>query len=568
MTIFEHKRSPSPYLALSLLVLLVFGASLQNSFVWDDYSMVVDNPGIALPFKDIPSVFMSPLHKFTGSTEKNQAYYRPVVLLFFMLIHKICGLDPFGFHLADIILHLMTVLMLYKVGLLIFGGDGITPLAGAALFAVHPVNTEAVVWISSCEVICGFFIVISLYFFLAERKPLSLAAFCLSLLSLEMAVMFPFALFLLSAGMKGLRKGVKDIAPYMVFSGLYFAIRFLVLDSVLGRLADSPLPVRLATMAVAYADYVRLLFLPYPLSIFHPARWYSFSDPRVLAALLMLFAVVMAAFRLRSSGALLFLVGMPFIMLAPVVFNVNSLAIGNAGVSIAERYLYIPAMAFSLLAAFSLRRLFQGRDIKYLLACYAAVLVLFASMTVSYSLSWRSDLTLFSRVADEFPDIAIFHHNLGFAYEKIGRLDDAANEYKTAARLKPDYGLTHNNLGHVYFKQGRLEDALEEYRLALRIDPENLFANRNIANTYMKLGFTDLAIVHYLRILRLNPAHADIHNNLGVAYKRKGMMEDARREFMAAEAINPGLYQARQNREVMGDAKGASINGSHAGGRQ
>jgi len=120
------------YIVLILLIAVTFTASLQNSFVWDDYLMIVDNPRINLSFKEMLLPFTTPLSKFAGFPEYQQVYYRPVLFIFFILNYKIWGMNPTGFHLVNILLHMIIVIVLYRIGLLLLRvkkqESNITPL--------------------------------------------------------------------------------------------------------------------------------------------------------------------------------------------------------------------------------------------------------------------------------------------------------------------------------------------------------------------------------------------------------------------------------------------------------
>lgn len=256
-----------PYIILALLVAVAFANSLQNQFVWDDHALIID-----LPLKEIPSTFTTPLWKMAGFNEYQQTYYRPVTFIFYALNYKIWGMNPIGFHLSDIALHLISAIVLYKIGLLLLNNDTLISLIGASIFAVHPVNNEPVGRAASHEVILGFFIILSIYFFLKEKRYLSWIAYSFALFSKEAAVMLPFALLTLSTHKKGIKRGVIEIMPYIALVGIYLVIRAAIVSAVFGETVHQPAYTRMLTMAAAAFDYIRLLIIPYPLSPFYAAR--------------------------------------------------------------------------------------------------------------------------------------------------------------------------------------------------------------------------------------------------------------------------------------------------------
>jgi len=575
-----------PYLILILLVALAFANSIQNSFVWDDHDLVLGNPRINPSLKEIPLVFTTPMWKLAGFSEYRQIYYRPVDHLFAVLKYKVWGLNPSGFHLTDILLHIMSVIFLYRVGLLLFNNDKLISLMAATIFAVHPVHNESVGRTTLGEVIFGFFIILTVYLFLKERKYLSLLAFFLALLSKESAVMLPFALIILAIHKEGIKKSLTAIIPYMILVGVYLIIRLQVVDTVFGDTVAQPLSTRVFTMAVATFDYIRLLIIPYPLSPFYPARWYtSIFEPKVLLAIVVLALIFYLIFRMRRDKTMLFLLSFPFIMLIPVIWRVSTFPIGEEFVYIAERFLYVPAMASSLFISAFAVKFFRAKARVYLIIGWLSLALIFVAITIASNRMWKNDIALLEKIIEgapyaafahnnlglayynqgrlteaihEYlsalkikPDDAITHYNLGLAYGKGGRLNEAIQEFLTTLRLKPDYPKAHNGLGLAYYNQGRLDEAIHEYKTAARLKPDYAEAHSNLGFVYYKQGRVNEAIQEYTAALKLNPKLADVHNNLGLAYKQKGLIDEAIQEFKEALRLKPDLIQARQNLESL-----------------
>ena len=130
--------------------------------------MIVNNSRINLPAKEILSIFIKPLMGNAGYIEYVQTYYRPVLSLYFILNYKIWGMNPVGFHLVNLLLYIITVIVLYKISLILFSSyenKNVISLIGVSIFAVHPVNSEMAGRAASGEILLGFFIISSLYFF-------------------------------------------------------------------------------------------------------------------------------------------------------------------------------------------------------------------------------------------------------------------------------------------------------------------------------------------------------------------------------------------------------------------
>lgn len=521
----EQVSSVKSYIILVLLVAIAFAYSLQNSFVWDDYGFIVDNPMINLPIKEIPLIFTKSLWEVAGFNE-HQVYYRPLVFTLFVLNYKIWGLNPAGFHLINILFHLSSAIVLYRVGLLLFKNENPVALMGASIFAVYPVHNESVGRVAAGEPIFGLFVILSLYLFLREKRYLSWLAFFLALLSKEAAVMLPFALLILAAHKKGIKKGITEIIPYLALIGIYLILRAMMVENIVGERVGQPVLTRILTMAVVTLDYVRLLVIPYPLSPFYPARWHaSIFEPKVIASAAVLVSVLFLAFKIRKDSIMLFLLAFPFIMLAPVIWRVNTFVAGWDFIYITERFLYVPVMAFSLFLTASAVKVAGGMGKKYILTGWLLVIILFTIITNVSNRIWENDTSLYKRIIRESPDAAFAHYNLGLVYDRQGRINEAIQEYETIIRLTP-YSetalLARIAIGSIYSDQGRLSEAAQELKAVLRVNSNYADAHSKLGDVYIKLGEPDKAIEHYQAALRLAPKSASALFNLGLAYKQKG----------------------------------------------
>jgi len=536
-----------PYIFLILLVIFTFANSLQNQFVWDDDALIINNPKINLSLKEIPLVFTMPLWKIGGFAEAKQIYYRPVLSLFYVLNYKIWGPNPLGFHLSNIFLHLIIAIILYKIGLILFSDMKISLLA-ASIFAVHPINNEPVGRVACGEVIFGFFLILSLFFFLKEKRYLSLITYFLALLSKEPAVMLPFALMIFSIHKKGLKRGIIEIIPYTMLIGIYFIIRAVVADTVIGIEAGVSIFTHALTMAVAAMDYIRLLIIPYPLSPFYPARWYtSVFDVKVMLSIITLVSVCILAFKIRKDKIMLFLLLFPLIMLIPVVIKVNMFPVGLEKVYIAERFLYMPLMLFSLFIAVYISRLTDNIKKQYVITMWIAIITVFASVSMSFSMIWKDDFTLFSKIADDYPNTAFAHNGIGVAYFSQGRFDEAVKEYQIALEINPASHGAHNNMGMVYMKKGMMDEAITEFKETIKIRPTYAIAFHNLGLAYKKNGLLDEAEESFKNALRLKPFFPNAHNSMGIIYMEKGLLDEAIKEFSAAIEQKSDFFEAYQN---------------------
>lgn len=539
MKSLSTRLSIRPAIILLSLVVLVSAHSLKNPFFsGDDEVLIVDNPRIDLPIKELPSIFTNTLPAPNGG---QSLFYRPVLQLLYSINYKIWGPNPVGFHFINIMFHWLCAIFVYKIGIILFKGKKLISLIGASLFAVHPVNNEPLFRAPLNENIYGLFMIVSVYFFIRERRYLSLLTFAFALLSKESAVMLPFALCILSIHERGFKKGIASMSPYVGIMAIYFIIRLNVADSFWGYSIPQPLPARIFTMAAALFDYVRLLIIPYPLHPFYTARLYtSLLQPKVLAGMATLTVFFFLALKLRKDKAMIFLMSSPFILLVPVIAKVNTFPLGWLDrLYIAERFLYVPAMAFSLfISAFSFSLAGEGAK-KYLLVGWTAVVIVFSGITFSTGKTWESDATPLERITADAPDSALAHCHRGDVLFMQGRLNEAINEYEAAfypdpsfyegvklqydksggkilagegktfnagylTNYLPTFAVVHFALGRVYLVQGDLDRAIRKFRVALILKPGLHGARHYLAEAYMKNGQYDRAGEEFHLIMRRN----------------------------------------------------------------
>lgn len=557
-----------PYIILMLLVVLASANSLKNSFLnIDDNYFIVDNPKINLPLKEIPSVFLTPLGKIHDSTgsQSNYIYYRPVLNLLYAFNYKIWGLNPVGFHLTNIMLHFISSIFLYRTGLFLFDNNKLISLMAAAIFAVHPVNHEALSRVALNEPVYGLFIIISLYFFLKGNRYFSLSAFFLALLSKESAVMLPFALVLLAYHKQGFKGGWITMRPYAILTVIYLILRAMFTDTFGGNEVQQPAFAQILTMAVAASDYIKLLIIPYPLSPFYPARLYtSIYEPRVLLAISILILVSLLIFKLRKDKTMFFLLTFPFIMLAPVIFRVNTFPLGLDLVYIAERFLYVPAMTFSLFISAYAVKLAEEKTEKYVVAGWISIVIVFILIMTSANKMWENDSSIAKKITMESPDSAIAHQYLGNVYFNQRRFDEAIREFKANfapnysfykyiqeytkrqansssgkiynvqggefdlrvfKEYAPGFAVIHFDLGRVYLAQGDIEKASRKFKVATILSPDFVEAHYNLGNVYQKQGKFSDAIKEYETVLKLDSKHADAHQNLEILNMKKKQLQ-------------------------------------------
>ncbi len=478
----NHKRKT--VILLIMCSVIVYGNSLNNSFVFDDEIVAVNN-NFVKDLSNVRKLLSTDYLKYSGELS-----YRPVVTLSYFVDCALWDNDAFGFHLTNLILHVLNVISVYFLMNLI-QKNKLVSLISSLLFCVHSVHTEAVDCIAFREdMICSLFFLLSFLFYIGFCRKrnitlylLSIASFIFSLLSKEMAFTLPLVIVfydaVLKRGFDHERGRARVYAPYLLLAAVFLYLRFFVVFNPVERAVDYPggsFYTNILNMLRVVVYYMRLLVIPYPLCpkyVFNESA--TFFDMRVWGALVVLIAVLAVLFYLsRKSRVFLFGAGWFFITLIPVY---NIVPLENF---VAERYLYIPSFGFCVLAA-SLLSIAGSGKLKKSLVCFLITLIfLYSFLTIKRNSDWKNNLALWRNTVVHFPGNYLARYNLGNEYWGLGKVGEAISEYKRVIKDDPDHGNAYNNLGCVYVELKDYETAEKYWREGLRVDPGNKYIILNL----------------------------------------------------------------------------------------
>lgn len=551
---------------VTALALLSYASTLGNDFVWADQTVIVEGEAILKSPGDLVRVFVKPLWSFTGAPSPGGGgYYRPVTAISYTVDHALWGTNPAGYHATNVLLHGAVTLFLF----LFFSGlfrKSSVPLLAGILFAVHPVHTEAVAWISGrTGVLAALGVLLSLYLYGRSRnRPLllagSLAAFAFGVGAKESAAVLPL-LVLLTAWSKR-----KPGRPPFAWNreGLYFALLLLYLvarRSALGAFGTGnpesyDAAVLLPTMLRALGGYLRLLFLPWPLHTNDAIRLSTFVlDPKAFLSLLFLGSFVYAALRqVRERRVSAFGLLWMGVTILPIL-NVFPLLHFRA-----ERLLYLPSAGFVLVAASLLDRwsgalLGEGKRFGLTPGEQATALValLLAFGTTARCRTWANDSTLFRDTLAKNAYAPEALYMLGTDAYRNGAYPEAARLYGASLALHPGWAAylpvpwALANLGFAEYKGGDPAKSEEAFREALRFYPEMEKASFGLALAASAAGRHEEAIERYRAILERNEEHGDARYNLALEFERSGAPAEAEREYLLLVKQNPRRKDAFMN---------------------
>ncbi|MCX5679024.1 MAG: tetratricopeptide repeat protein [Candidatus Omnitrophica bacterium] len=532
-------------LFLFIFTLIIYSNSLGGEFVYDDDYFIVKNVHIR-SLENIPSFFVNP--STVAFAELAQDVYRPLTTISYAFDYRLWGLDTFGYHLESVLLHALNAILLFILLQLIFGNASIAFLS-SLLFVCHPVQTEAVAWISGrSSVLFLFFYLASficyLLFMKKEKKAylaLSLIFFLGSLFSKEMAISLPLLLVLYDihfAPGESLKKRALKLAPYFTLTVFFIAVRFIVINRVsqCGWWGGSSYHTFL-TMLVVLGEYVKLMIAPVKLCAFYMTTVYtSIASAKVLlsvAAIVTLIASLPFIFR-RSRG-ISFAIAFFFLALLPVSNIVPLRAL------MAERFLYLPSIGFCVLVSILLEKIARMEynviklNLRRLAIVIASMLVLlYSARTMMRNEDWKSQITITNSILKIDPLNQWALTTLGAAYSDLGQYEKAIKPLVKAIILSENYFAPRNILGFCYLQLGRYDEAIKMLTDALEIKPDNLEALSSIGVAYAQTKRYAEAIQQFERAIKADPSFVDGYMNLGTTYDQMGQSEKAIQAYQQA----------------------------------
>lgn len=506
-------------LGLAVLVLAAFGQALTFDFVHlDDNLYVTDNPHLmgGLTWDGIRWAFRADLLVESPYVD----YWQPVTILSRLLDVEIFGMRPAGHHLTSILIHTVNAVLLF--GLLYrLTGAAWPSFFAAAVFAIHPLRIESVVWIvERKDVLAGLFWLLALRVYVSYvDKPSRgryLAVFVLMALGLmakPLLVTLPVVLILIDiwplrriAGERGVGWG-RIIPEKLPLLGLAATSCWITFHHGQILLHDSSWAAQILNAPASCLWYIWKFLWPLKLAAFYP------HTPGTLMPIGILVASWAGMAALTVAAITQFL-RRPFIAVGWLWFLVTLLpmVVGATHVAVADRFSYIPHVGLCILAVWGCAELteWRGWGRTAVSAGSAAVVVILLVSTLNEGRYWKNSHTLFDRI------LIVTENN----------------------------SLILLNKGTLLLDEGKPDEAISYFNAALKILPSFSLAHYNLANALSTTGHVDKAVEHYLETIRLEPGSALAHHQLAVLYEKVGRMAEAAVEFREAERIDPELVRA------------------------
>jgi Flp pilus assembly protein TadD len=503
--------------------------------------------------------------------------WHPLTWLSLQLDAQLFGAQAWGFHLTNLVLHVVNVVLLFGILARITGATWRSAMV-AALFAIHPLHVESVAWIAERKDVLSTmfgFLTIGAYAWYAGRPALGrylvvALLYALGLMAKPMLVTLPFVLLLLDywplrrwqpAGLQSTSRPaptalpryapaapvrlVLEKVPLLVLAAGCATATIQAQQWVVQSLTRYPIEVRLMNTLVAYADYVAQMFWPINLAFYYPHPASSLAAWQPVAAGLLLVAVTLIA--LREAGSRPYLAVGWFWFLGMLVPVIGLVQVG--GQAMADRYTYVPLIGlFLALVWLSADWCASHHTPRAALATGAAVILLACAVLTWIQVGfWQSSNGMLEHTIAVTQDNYRAHINLGSNLIGEGKIREAKQHLNTAIGIKPDEPLAHLVLGMAYYRENRLEEAISCFRKALELKPDLPDAYDNLGKALLRQGKTDYAVKEFKKALELAPEHAEAELNLGAALYRLGRLDEAIPHLEAAHRLLPGRVEPLVN---------------------
>lgn len=466
---------------------------------FDEDVYVTGNRRLSFSWENLYFLFS---HFFNGD-------YLPLTYLSLSLDHLIWGLNPFGYHLTNILLHSINAILLYFFFIAITQRRALS-LFAAALWAAHPVNVEAVVLVAQRKTLLagGLFLLAFLRYVkfssLNRRADYfqSLFFFALSLLAKSTGVILPFLLLLYEYRFHRPRLSIYNKLPFLLLglAGAVLTVASKWSDWAAKGLYGGDLFTTSMVMAQVYIEYLVNLALPYSL-----LPYYAYGAPAPLQGVFLTLALAFLIgftvyFRKRFPDFFFFMVWF-FIALIPVSNLVPGATIR------ADRFLYIPSMIFALWLAQAVLDGVEGKKHLHpnLSQIVPALIILsYGYVSADYLRAWLNPVLLWQRSLNRYPNHPVVLHEIGHIWHNLGDYDRALDYYGKTIQFHPCYGVAYNNAGVIYYQSKSYTMAEDLFRNAIKCEPKMIKAYVNLGLTYLELGKESDALTVFQNAMTLD----------------------------------------------------------------
>jgi len=531
-----------------------------EALAFDDGEYLTENRLVQNPSWDSASKFLGEVLEPTTV----RGYYQPFTMISLMLDCALGGNNDnlMPFHRTSLILHILNTVLIIFLLFQLFGNTWLAAGAGL-LFALHPMTVEPIPWVGERKTLLACFftlwsIIFYVYFTRKGGWKLSgavLVTYILALMSKPTSTALPLMLLVMDYWPLN-RLSVKSFVekiPLFVAGGCFAVITYISQSRTAAAAVGGGYGVGRAGLVISHniVFYLKKIIWPANLSPFYAfPEPLGLSQPAVFAGVIgTCVLIVILIVSLRWTKAVLAGWFFFFVAIFPTMGFVRF-----TNVIASDKFAYLPSLGLLMMLTAGVKWLWaKVRDMqinfwRVIIICVFVLLGCVEGIASRRQLCyWRDSISLYERMLQFAPDVAIVRYNLGLACEQAQRWDEAITHYTRAAQIRPGHHKTYNNLGNAFYATDRIEEAKNCYRQSLRINPSYGPAYYNLGNLLKSEGKLDEAIDKYRRAIFLVPDYAPLYYELGLALKEKGFADEALAMFRKASA----LVSSREGKEMI-----------------
>ena len=540
LDILKIGKTIGPYLVL-IITALVHSSCLNNGWVnWDDPVSVLNNSFIKqFNWTNIYSIFSKP---------SIGANYTPFAHLSWMFDYAIGGLNPFTYHLHNLLLHLVNTFLVYRF-IKTLTSEKRIPLLVMLLFGIHPMNVEVISWITARkDLLSAFYYLLALntyclYLSHSKMKYLFITGFLFlgALFSKGVAVTFPITMLILDFyyNRQWINKVWLEKIPFFTLSIIFGCL------AIFGQYKSNSINLSdtfniMERVSYGLLFYTSNLLFPVNLSAFHPVIITSIFQWLVYLA--MTITIIFLGYKMikyQKNKQLIF-GGLFFIItILPVI---QLIPIGKAIVS--ERYVYLPYLGlFFILVTgfFEIQKKIREQSVfnfRILVTAGIIIVITFSAKSYQQHKTWENGESLWSNVIKQYPDHHYAYNNLGNFYREKGEYDNALHYLNRSLEINPLFYESLNDRGMTYNQLQQFEKAIIDFNAAIQISNyPKAYANRGIA--YFNLQKYQEALNDFNQAIAQRPNYGIYYYNRARLYQVTNQKDLALADFRKAVQCSP-----------------------------
>ncbi len=585
------------YLIISIFTLILFSNTWQHEYVLDDELFITAHPSVQKGWIGIPEIFANTSISYLNNNEGQQPY-RPLTLTSFAIENALFENNSGYAHLINTLLFAFIGVLIFKL-LRIWMPEShpYFTLAIVLLFMAHPIHTEVICNVKSRdEILTMLFGLASLILFSKYSKTQAYSKLIYSAIFLFLACLskengitwlaiFPLALYFFEK--KSIKKAFTQSAllliPVVLFMGIWYSINnentSITQPDIINNILFSELSLseKLATKISLIGYYLELLIFPFNLS------WdYSFNQLPIVNFtsfhFVWPFMVLMGCFyfvwkNFAPKNILVF-----WILFFAATLSLSSNLLFEIGSTLAERFLFIPSLAFSFISVWSIYKIFKadfqefkGKNQIFVLLAFSVLFSAYSAYTYKRNQVWANNITLAESGVISAPNSARTHFSLAVHSKRLGFQETNKNKqqrlinqtetsFLRCLEIYPEFIMGRYNYGVFQFETGRVQEALQSYQQVIEYMPNHTNSLNNIGLIYFNLKDYDTARMYFLKVLEQEPNHSNAIGNLGAIEHNLGNIETAISYYKKSLTVNPNDQKILQNIVIAFDAKGDTEN--------